>query len=568
MATWSQSHFLQSLGWATLNSFWQMALLWCLFLGASHLFKLSAHRKYQFSVFAITTGFAWFVFTFIYYNSNPVSGIAFFDKTIRESSNYLNILLIASSLAYLSLLIFPSYKLYQNWKFVQRIQKHGLTKADFNYRLFVQKISSHLGITKKVSVFASRLVRSPLTVGYFKPIILLPVAALNNLTTQQVEAILLHELSHIRRYDYLVNFMISIINTILYFNPFVKMFMRTMEEERENCCDQLVLQYGYDKVSYATALLTLEKLSIHRQALALGAAGKNFLMSRIEKIVGMEKKKGFRKNQLGGMLAALICIVTFNSVLIIKETKKHNTDLLAFSSVSSPFSLYENERSLFKASPDQEFVTEKTEAIASVTSDQKKRAGNIFSGIDKEPEVPFTVQKLDNNSHFFSFVALDDIDASLSKQEKEEVKATVENTRKVISGLQWNEIEKSIADVLSEQEKVKAKQEYLIELEKTVDFKKLEQNLKAQYDEMNLDRINSNLDMALNFIQLDSIQKSYQAILVQLEKANELVCAQSEVAANPLPDHSVEELRRSTEELRRKIETIKEIRNPRRVIRL
>ena len=113
-----------------------------------------------------------------------------------------------------------------------------------------------------------------------------------------------------------------------------------------------------------------------------------------------------------------------------------------------------------------------------------------------------------------------------------------------------------------------AKQEYLIELEKTVDFKKLEQNLKAQYDEMNLDRINSNLDMALNFIQLDSIQKSYQAILVQLEKANELVCAQSEVAANPLPDHSVVVLRRSTEELRRKIETIKEIRNPRRVIRL
>ena len=345
MASWSQSHFLQSLGWATLNSFWQMALLWCIYLAINSVFKTSSHKKYQLAVAAILTGFAWFTFTFIYYyNSSSVSSIAIFNQTISESNSILNIFLLSASLAYLSLLLFPSYRLFKNWQFVQRIKKEGLRKADLNYRLFVNKISAQLGITKKVFVYLSDLVTSPVTVGYLKPIVLLPVAALSNLSTQQVEAILLHELSHIRRYDYLVNFLVSIISTFLYFNPFVKQFIRAIEEERENCCDQLVLQYGYDKVGYASALLTLEKLSVTRHALALGAAGKNYLLNRIEKIVGMEQKRGFKKSQFAGLLAALFCIVVFNSILIIKD-QKQITNLHASIDFANPLNILNDDAS-------------------------------------------------------------------------------------------------------------------------------------------------------------------------------------------------------------------------------
>src|SRR6476620_9740590 len=232
MVNWSQSHFLQSLGWATLNSFWQMALLWCLFLAISYLFKPGSHKKYQLSVIAIITGFVWFIICFIqFYTSNPVSTIAFFDQSIPETDSILNILLISASVAYLSLLAFPTLRLYNNYLFVQKIKKEGIKKADLTYRLFVQKISGNLNISKKVRVYVSSIVRSPLTIGYLKPIILLPVASLNNLSVQQVEAVLLHELSHIKRYDYLVNLVISIIHTILYFNPFVKQFMKNIEAE-------------------------------------------------------------------------------------------------------------------------------------------------------------------------------------------------------------------------------------------------------------------------------------------------------------------------------------------------
>ncbi|RYZ52385.1 MAG: M56 family metallopeptidase, partial [Chitinophagaceae bacterium] len=269
MAALSQSHFLQALGWATLNSIWQMALLWAIFSGFNHLFKLSATRKYQWAVTAVLLGFAWFVSTFLFYYQNNSSSYAFFENTINQSNSLLNVCLLSASVTYLLLLVFPAIKLFRNWKFVKKIKEEGQLKAQLDYRLYVKKVSFLLGITKKVKVAVSTLVSSPVTVGYLKPVILLPVAAMNNLSQAQVEAILLHELSHIRRYDYLLNLVVSVLHTFLYFNPFVKSFMNVIETEREACCDELVLQFGYDKVSYASALLHLEKSSGRHQALAM-----------------------------------------------------------------------------------------------------------------------------------------------------------------------------------------------------------------------------------------------------------------------------------------------------------
>jgi bla regulator protein blaR1 len=559
MANWSQSQFLQSLGWATLNSFWQIALLWCIYLAVNSVFKISSHKKYQLAVAAIVTGFAWFVFTFIYYfDSNPVSGIALFNQTINESNNVLNIFLLSASLAYLSLLIFPSYRLFRNWKFVQRIKKQGLHKTDLNYRLFVQKISAQLNIGKKVFVYISELVTSPVTVGYVKPIILLPVAALSNLSTQQVEAILLHELSHIRRYDYLVNFIVNIISTFLYFNPFVKQFIKAIEEEREHCCDQLVLQYGYDKLGYASALLTLEKLSASRHTLALGAAGKNYLLNRIEKIVGMEKKKGFRRNQFAGLLAALFCIVVFNSILIIKD-KKQNNNLYASMDFASPFNLFEENNN--KTNSPVTPADHKTNTKFTLASTQKSETQSIPA--IKQGNA-LSVSLLANN--MIVNVAQDDVDASLTKEQKQKVKTTVDATKKVLGNLQWNEVETVIADVLTEKEKVVAKQQYIKELNKADYWKNIEQNMKAQYQSMDWQKIDNKMSNALAAIQLDSLQKTYTVVLNQLNKLTNETKASVNVC--PLPDQSIEQIQETKEELSNRVNTIKALRSAKKVVRL
>jgi len=566
MASFGHSAFLQALGWATLNSFWQMALLWCLFLAAANLLKLSSHKKYQLSVFAIVTGFVWFVISFaFFYKSRPVSTIAIFDQSVNESNSLLNIFLISASVAYLSLLIFPSYKLFKNWQFVQHIKKEGLQKADLNYRLFVQKISGHLGIGKKVLVYVSEIVSSPVTVGYIKPIILLPIAALNNLSMQQVEAVLLHELSHIKRYDYLVNFIISIIHTVLYFNPFVKFFMKTIEAERENCCDQLVLQFGYDKVGYASALLTLEKISTQRQVLAIAATGKNYLLHRIEKIVGMEKKKRFQMRQFAGVLAALFCIVAFNSILIIKEKKKAGNYAFAYSNVGNPFALFSAEDEA--SSPANSITPVPVKQTNNIAGVQKREEKSVERVIEKQPaEHLFITEQPDNND--FVQVAQDDVDASLTKEQKEQVATTVKATKKVMTNLQWKEIESQIADAMTRKEKAIAKQEFKKEVD-NLNWQNIEQNLKAQYENVDWNKINTNISSALTVITLDSIQTSYNLILSQLEKTeSEIAKAKASSSCSPMPDASIDEIKKAKENIQVKLETLKALRSNKKVIKL
>lgn len=561
MANWSQSHFLQALGWATLNSFWQMALLWCVFIFVNATFKISSHKKYQLAVAAIVSGFAWFVLTFLYYlNSSVASTLALFNQTITESNSILNSFLLSASIAYLSLLIFPSYRLFRNWQFVQRIKKQGLQKADLNYRLFVQKISSQLGITKKVLVYISELVTSPVTIGYLKPVVLLPVAALSNLSAQQVEAILLHELSHIRRYDYLVNFLISIISTFLYFNPFVKLFIKTIEEERENCCDQLVLQFGYDKLGYASALLTLEKLSGTQSLLALGAAGKNYLLNRIERIVGLEKKRGLKRNQFAGLIAAVLCILAFNSILIIKD-KKQTDNLYSSVDFANPFSLLNDNSG--PQIPATHPVNHKTDTHVLTASAEKEAEKNIPEV--KEADIP-EQPALPTQNNMIINVAQDDVEASLTKEQKEKVKTTVAATKKVLANLQWQQVENAIADVLTEKEKLIAKKEYQDEMNKTVDWKRVEQNMKAQYQNIDWNKVDNKMNNALALIQLDSLQRTYTIVLNQLNKLT--TDAKAEVNVCPLPDQSIEQIEKAKEELSEKVNTIKALRSNKKVVRL
>ncbi|HET7897283.1 MAG TPA: M56 family metallopeptidase, partial [Flavisolibacter sp.] len=396
------------------------------------------------------------------------------------------------------------------------------------------------------------------------PIILLPVAAMNQLTTAQVEAILLHELSHIRRYDYLLNFIVSVIYTLLYFNPLVKSFMQTIEAEREACCDETVLQFGYDKVGYASALLHLEKVSGRHNALALAAAGRQNLLSRIEKIVGMEKKKTFRLVQIVPLVMAMFCVLLFNSVLIIKDAK--SGDVMTYASnlvVLTPWQLNEENKK-----SDNHFVQEKPAHFTAKVSMKAVPATDqvkieIFNvDLQPKPEQPVAVA----NEHIIP-VAFDEVDGSLTTEQKETVKSTVEATKKVASTLQWKEIEKSIGDAMDCHEKAMAKQEYLEELNK-VSWSTIEQNLKANYDKFNWEAIQLDVNKAMVQVQIDSLQTVYTKALSELEKAEKNLKIKSKCSATPLPDASVEHLQMAKEALSKNLELLKAASRPKKVVSL
>ena len=124
--------------------------------------------------------------------------------------------------------------------------------------------------------------------GYLKPIILLPISITTHLSTAQIEAIITHELAHVRRQDYLINLIGSIVEALFFFNPFIWLLSKIMREEREKACDELVVK-SVPAYTYATALLALEKIN-ETKLLALAANGHNSfkLLNRI-KLFTMKK---------------------------------------------------------------------------------------------------------------------------------------------------------------------------------------------------------------------------------------------------------------------------------------
>ena len=167
---------------------------------------------------------------------------------------------------------------------VRRLQVRSLGANPSRWQTAAERMASRLGVRVAVHVVESTLVDVPSAVGWLRPVILLPIAALGNLTPSQVEAILAHELIHIRRHDYLVNVAQAVAETFLFFHPGVWWVSRQIRLEREHCCDDVAVQVCGDPLHYATALAELEAWRSRGTTLALAAVNGS-LTGRVRRIL-------------------------------------------------------------------------------------------------------------------------------------------------------------------------------------------------------------------------------------------------------------------------------------------
>ncbi len=321
----AHSPLLTALGYALLYSIGQFAMLWFAYFLVNLFFKLSPHQKYVSATVAQFAGFLWFIGTFIFLNVrgnenhsflNPFASSPLLSPTIEINTLWLqNLMQFVPylSVLYLFVLVFFMVKWVNALTYTKRIKNIGLGKIPVEWRLFVREMSMQLGIKKKVSIYLSGIINTPLTICYFKPFILVPLGCINNLTTSQMEAVLLHELAHIKRFDYLINLLQSIIETVLYFNPFVSLLSKDIKKERENCCDDWVLQYQYDGAMYANALMALATTTASPK-LALYASDKMMLLARIKRILQPNKTKQLKP---GISLAAVIMFLLMGLLMMI-----------------------------------------------------------------------------------------------------------------------------------------------------------------------------------------------------------------------------------------------------------
>lgn len=335
-----QSVFLQSLGYAIAHSVWQTALVWLLYISITGLLPMGAAAKYRLGVAAQSIGFIWFLFTFQFYYQQyhqawqPVRTAAENMQPIATTGTGLlsallqwmlkgERLLPYISMAYLLLMIFLCIRWFMGYRQTQLIRYQGLHKMPAEWRLFVQKIAAQLNIKKNVRVFLSEQVSTPLTIGFLKPIILVPMASINHLSTQQMEAVLLHEMAHIKRYDYLVNILLSIAEIGLFFNPFTQLISKSICKERENSCDDWVLQFQYEAPVYAEALLRIAYLQ-QAPALAMTATGKkNDLLYRVKRMIEQKENRFSYRKQL---LAFFIVTGILSSVAWLSPIKSSRNE--------------------------------------------------------------------------------------------------------------------------------------------------------------------------------------------------------------------------------------------------
>jgi TonB family protein len=154
----------------------------------------------------------------------------------------------------------------------------------------VVRLARSMAVRRPVRVLISAMADSPSVVGWLRPVILLPASALMGLTPLQLEAILAHEIGHIKRYDYLVNIGQMAIETLLFYHPAVWWTSKRIRLERELCCDDLAVGYSGNALRYARALTTLEKLRLRAPAVAMASTGGS-LMYRIQRLVGVRTKE-------------------------------------------------------------------------------------------------------------------------------------------------------------------------------------------------------------------------------------------------------------------------------------
>ena len=587
----SQSDFLQALGWAVLNSLWQMALLWVVYQLLTAVLRLQkSSQRATLASSLLFAGFSWFIFTFLLIlDKTPQAAGLITLVNITSNNESLNqwfaISLPWASLLYLVLLVLPVLNFIRNYRYVQQIRRHGLTKANVEWRMFVQKVAGLMGINKPVQIWMSDLVSSPVTIGYMKPVILLPFAAVNQLNTHQVEAILLHELSHIRRMDYLTNLFTRIIQTILYFNPFVKAFAQIIEREREKSCDEIVIQFQYEPYGYASALLALEKAAhTAPRPLAVAAAGgkKNELLSRIESILGIQQKPVFSFHKLAGVLSALLCFIALNALVILSKPGKNNASAGFFlSQLSSPLSFVPEDNTAVaipavEERPQQIIAQAPAEVIAPVESvapiapvpPASAQANNptVLTEDHQVVDGKFIKTVVDNaTNHFIQISNLQDIIPELTPQQEKQVKEALNASKKVLEETQWKAVEKSIADAMTMAEKESVKAAYERAAEKA-NWEQMANKLRVSYNQIDWEGLNAELTKAMNNIKLDSMRQVYSDAMVKLSGLQKELTVKG-LKGIPDSDITLDRLQKKIAELQKARTKVQEMRN-RKVIDL
>ncbi len=325
-------HFSYSLFLSLIHSTWQAALLVCLYSIVNVFIKrtnpvIKRNMLFLFLVIQILTTISTLIF---YYSGSSFFDVAYFVNTMNDLLIVQPTIAIIApwlTIVYFVVITFKTTQLIVQWGKFKYIGRSAWIKPPIDLKLFCIVKANEFGIQKKVILWYSNAIHTPLTFGFLKPVILLPVALVNNLSMAETESLIIHELSHIKSNDYFFNWLLIISETVFFFNPFILIIINRIRLEREKNCDASVLQFNYSAISYAETLLKAARFKTTAAPFFLAAAFKNAqLIKRVRFFTEENNLRFYKKNYRAVAFLPVVCLfftcVYFINLINIKPVER------------------------------------------------------------------------------------------------------------------------------------------------------------------------------------------------------------------------------------------------------
>ena len=322
-------HFIQAFSWMLVHSLWQGLLLSAvtylvLMLGR----KATSAVRYNLVFMLLLLFVAGCTVTFIWeWSKMPVRGAVIYIggsqsvhtatwlKTfVRTCVAYFTANSPLIVLLWFVMFLYRSVRMMGGALYLSRAKRRFIYPPSDAWKAKVNLFCKKLQLDRAVQLFESGYVNVPMVIGHLKPVILIPMGLLAGLPPGQVEAVLLHELAHIRRNDYVVNCLQTIAETVFFFNPGLLWISSVLRDERENCCDDIALAQTQNKKEFVQALISFKEYALNREAYAVAFPGnKNSLLNRASRILYNKNNKpgnGEKMFFLAGIVALVIVLTT------------------------------------------------------------------------------------------------------------------------------------------------------------------------------------------------------------------------------------------------------------------
>lgn len=335
---------VSAFGWTLIHSIWQGTLLMLVAVAAFYfLRKKSANTRYLAGVGFLFAQVIASVGTFIYYYPKTTSAVSNVKALARYTAlsasrtwaevsrdlpitfkiqmwltTHLHELVICWLIGSGILLL----RFAGGWVFTERLRVNAKIVMDKEWRARFGVIIAKMNISKAVEFRETAKVLTPMVIGTFSPVVLIPIGLLSGFSTTQVEAILAHELAHIRRNDYLINMLQSFVEVIFFFHPAIWWLSEKVRAEREHCCDDIALAVCGDKMSLAHALVKVAEWQATPGLAMAFASKKPLLLHRVQRVLGLNPKPVRTFSSLPAMIFAIGLVIGISAYAVAQKVEK------------------------------------------------------------------------------------------------------------------------------------------------------------------------------------------------------------------------------------------------------